>query len=187
MLSIVSQALWAVVALIISRQPIAARIIRRAERTPYFHLPGYMERFWVFNPYGKDAQGNPTPARFGWLPSIRVHHILRADGDRHLHDHPWEARTIILRGAYRERRREYDTFGEGYDTTHTLIPGYTARLRFGEFHSIDQVSGGGVWTLFITYGYRGTWGFLVGDQKVPWREYKAMFPDGPWAEEQAEA
>lgn len=47
----------------------------------------------------------------------------------------------------------------------------TAALRFGEYHRITEVSEGGVWTLFVTGRYRGTWGFLVNGKKVPWREY----------------
>jgi hypothetical protein len=51
------------------------------------------------------------------------------------------------------------------------LPGDTATIKFGEYHSIDYVSKGGVYTMFITWDYRGTWGFLVNGKKVPWREY----------------
>ncbi|MCY1366499.1 hypothetical protein D9M68_598680 [compost metagenome] len=50
-------------------------------------------------------------------------------------------------------------------------PGDTARLRHGEYHRIDQVSPGGVFTLFITSRWQGEWGFLVNGRKVRWREY----------------
>jgi hypothetical protein len=102
-----------------------------------------------------------------WLPSIRVHHILRADTARHLHDHPWNARTIILKGWYRERRLEQDgTISEEFRTR-----GQTQRILYGQYHSIDEVSDGGVYTLFFTWKYCGNWGFLVDGKKVPWREY----------------
>jgi hypothetical protein len=51
------------------------------------------------------------------------------------------------------------------------LPGDTATIKLGEYHSIDYVSDGGVYTMFITWDYRGTWGFLVNGKKVPWREY----------------
>lgn len=140
------------------------RLIARAKRTPYTPIMSpdgkteYMGRYWLFNPYRKNEHGRLSPPRFAWLPSIRLHHIRRADDTRHLHDHPWNARTIILRGWYREEREGGKVF--------TRTPGSTFRLRFGQFHRIEAVSPGGVWTLFITGKYRGVWGF-----KVPYREY----------------
>lgn len=52
-------------------------------------------------------------------------------------------------------------------------PGDTVRLSFGEYHRIDSVSNGGVFTLFISGPYQGTWGFLVDGIKVPWKKYSA--------------
>jgi hypothetical protein len=141
-------------------------LIQRAQRTPYQHITSadgssvYMGRWWLFNPYphGSDGDGR----RWAWLPSVRIHHIMRADQDRDHHDHPWNARTIILKGYYIEERE-----GQRFDR----IPGDTARLNFGQYHRIAEVSVGGVWTLFICGKKRGTWGFLVDGAKVPWREY----------------
>lgn len=145
----------------------------------------YMGRWWLFNPY-------PAPgdyARKGWrdwLPSIRIHHIMRPDTDRHLHDHPWNARTIVLHGWYAEERysdlwdkaeRERFIQKRGPAAVALLLRerlrqrGYTGRLLFGEYHRISAVSNGGVWTMFITWRKRGTWGFDVEGTKVPWREY----------------
>lgn len=169
------QFLWHLFALVLTSSPrLVDWLIRRAQRTPYYDIPSrdgkstYMRRWWVFNPYGKDAQGNELPARWSWLPSVRVHHICLPDADRHLHDHPWNARTIVLRGFYMEQR-------EGKSRTSKLRgTGYTGRLLFGEFHRITAVSDGGVYTLFFTWKYRGTWGFKVDGKKAPWREYLAQ-------------
>ena len=181
--------LWAIAAWVATRPRITEWIIRRAQRTPYTHIMSadgtdcYMGRWWLFNPYGKDASGNPTPARLQWLPSIRVHHIMRPDRDRHLHDHPWNARTIVLRGWYTEER-PWDACSDREamqadgiaidDTTRAVfhrIQGYTGRLLFGQYHRISAVSESGVWTLFFTWRKRGSWGFDVDGKKVPWREY----------------
>lgn len=191
-----SRLTWPLVARIVAWRPIADWLIRRAMRTPYAHLPGYMMRYWLFNPYEKCNGQEVTPIR--WLPSIRVHHILRRDFDRHKHDHPWDARTIILRGCYTEEK--VDVYGHyaGYrdickaeymETTVTSVrcAGDTAAIKFGEFHSITYVPPEGVWTLFITFGYKGTWGFLVDGVKVPWREYLEMNPDGPWSDQEKQA
>ena len=141
---------------LLARPAVAQWLWRRAQRTPYLHLAGYMERWWLFNGYDQ-------PHYRAWLPSIRMHHILRADNERHLHDHPWNARTFILKGNYLEERQ---------DGVFVLrVPGDTATLKFGEYHRIASVSTGGVWTLFVTWRKQGTWGFLVDGQKVPHREY----------------
>lgn len=171
------------IAKIVARPLVAAWLIRRAQRTPYTHITSrdgtdmYMGRWWLFNPYGKGEDGRTLPARFSWLPSIRIHHILRADDDPHLHDHPWNARTFILRGWYIEVRPfpAYHEDPENYPRTclRWRQPGDTAALKFGEYHRIVEVPVEGVWTLFVTWKYRGVWGFLVDGVKVPFREYLA--------------
>lgn len=115
-----------------------------------------MHRWWLFNPYFY----TPGLRRFSWFPiSVRVHHILRADQDRHLHDHPWNARTIVLVGSYVEERDD--------GTRHIRSAGSTAPLRFGSFHRIAAVDPMlGAVTLFITGRKRGVWGF-----KIPHTEY----------------
>jgi len=182
----------ALIARVLARPAVTDWLIRRAMRTPYTHITSadgsqvYMRRYWLFNPYPADSSGNRP---WGQFPiSIRLHQIMREDDDRDLHDHPWNARTFILRGWYVENRPSSDevmaTFREAKphmsaewaDVTQLLQvakrqAGDTAALRFGEYHRITEVSEGGVWTLFVTGRYRGTWGFLVNGKKVPWREY----------------
>lgn len=135
-----------------------------------------MERYWVFNPYSRVT----NKPRWGRLfpVSIRVHHIKREDFDRALHDHPWNARTIILKGWYVEKRLNFDfddsqpEHGGNREFTFKIRrPGDTASLGFGEYHTIVEVSEGGVYTLFFSGRWRGVWGFLVDGCKVPWRDY----------------
>lgn len=171
--SIFTDLAWRAFAWFVSRERIAAYLIKRAMRTPYTEIPGYMKRYWLFNPYDKVHGNEVAPIR--WLPSIRVHHILRRDNDRHLHDHPWNARTVILKGYYTEVRID--------DENYMRLRGYTGPINHGEYHAITSVSDGGVWTLFITFGYLSTWGFLVDGQKVPWRDYMDRYPEKPWAQD----
>lgn len=145
---------------------VTAWLIRRAQRTPYTHIDGYMGRWWLLNPYNQATHAT----KYSWFPwSVRIHHILRRDDDRALHDHPWNARTFILHGWYREVRED------GARIRRTA--GDTARLNFGEFHQIVEVSDGGVWTLFITSKFQGAWGFKVDGVKVPFWEYLARKND----------
>ncbi|HBH37610.1 MAG TPA: hypothetical protein DDX06_04415 [Curvibacter sp.] len=193
------QFLWHLVALFVSQPRVASWLMRRAQRRPYSHITSadggsvYMGRWWLFNPYGKDENGDEIPARLSWLPSVRIHHIMRPDQDRDLHDHPWNARTIVLRGWYMEERlKSACSLQQLADCTQIYAPirneglgrvrlprravfrrtqGYTGRLLFGQYHRISEVSDGGVWTLFITWKKRGDWGFLVDGEKVHWRTY----------------
>lgn len=159
---------WKLVARVASLPRVADWLIRRAQRTPYTHIYHprglYMGRWWLFNPYP-----GPEEKRKNRFPiSIRVHHICLPDDARDLHDHPWNARTIILKGGYNERRLMPD----GTQQQFWRRPGDTAKIKFGEYHTISSLVPGGAWTLFITGKYRGTWGFLVNGIKVQWRKYK---------------
>jgi hypothetical protein len=152
---------WRAVAWIVTRERISQWLMQRAARTPYsdiYDASGkllYMRRWWLFNPY----EPNTYLRQFKWLPiSVRIHHIVRPDSDRHLHDHPWGWRTIILAGNYTEER-ESGIF--------VRTRGDTSGLAHNEFHRIDHVDAKlGAVTLFITFRYRHRWGF-----KVNYREY----------------
>lgn len=153
--------------------PITNWLIRRARRRPYSHLPSnsdpsYMERYWLFNPYPETHDD-----KWRFPISVRLHYIRRPDSDRHLHDHPWNARTFILRGWYREQRLLRRMMDEEVHQLSTLTAGSTAAIRFGEYHAITDMAPEGVWTLFVTGKYRGTWGFDVRGRKVPYRNYFA--------------
>lgn len=166
--------MMALIAKLLAKPAVANWLIRRAARTPYTHIEKngdvYMERYWLFNPYPVDSSGKGN-----WFPiSIRLHHIRRPDQDRHLHDHPWNARTFILRGWYREVKPLADCQPD-YKVARSA--GETATLKFGEYHAITEISEGGVWTLFVTGKYRGTWGFLVDGAKVQWRTYLGIDQD----------
>jgi hypothetical protein len=157
--------IWPLLSRLCAIDWIAQAIITRAMRTPYQHIYSkdgrvlYMGRWWLFNRYADDK-----PPRWSWLPSIRVHHIKVHDQDRHMHSHPWRARTIILRGWYVEQRPDAD---------HEIqrMPGKTAEIKYNEFHRICRVAPGGCWTLFFTWRKQGTWFFDVDGKLVPWREY----------------
>lgn len=160
---------WARLASFIAKRPaLVDRIIERSQRTPYFHIAGedgvYMRRWWLMPRWTlqADERGHLMPK--AWMPvSIRIHHICRPDHDRDLHDHPFNYRTIILRGGYTEE----DVFGR----YHVREPGDTAAATAQTFHRIAEVSTGGVWTLFIMGKRVNPWGFLVGGRKVHWRTY----------------
>jgi len=159
-------------------------LIRRALRTPYLHLAGYMDRWWLV-PYrativhadGETHGTGPVGRRrpLAWLLqrlgiAVRVHHILRSDSGRVPHDHPWPYLTVILRGGYTEVR--YD--GRGFPTGRKWHgPGSVLFRRANSWHRLDLPEGRTAWTLFLTGRKEQTWGFMtLGGIKVPYYEHK---------------
>lgn len=160
---------WRLVAFIVTRPMVRRWIIRRSMNTKYRAILSadgndvYMHRYWLFNPYHGAYE-----KRWPWLPSIRVHRIMRADQDRAMHSHPWDARTIILQGWYVEETPRPNGKGR---RSHCREVGHTGRLTPGSYHRISCVPWDGVWTLFFTWNQVGDWGFLVGGKHVPHDEY----------------
>lgn len=169
---------WWLIGQIVSTPFVTNYLIKRARKTPYTPILSpdgketYMERLWLFNPYWThedkitfELAGRPVPWKFPM--SIRLHCICTPDGDRAQHDHPWNARTVIMRGSYLEQR------GSAY---RLISAGQTSRLTFGkDYHRIREIfpepQDKGVWTLFITFKFQGTWGYLVDGKKIPFKDY----------------
>ncbi len=153
----------------------------RAKRAPYFHLAGYMNRWWLV-PYTEAGSvtdigcGPVSPWRrpLAWVMqrlgfAARIHEILRSDRDRVLHDHPWPYLAIILKGGYYEVTEENSL--AWYRPGSVLVRGIEHRHRlmlptapFGEQPAT---------TLFITGRYAQKWGFFTPEGKVPYDEYLA--------------
>ena len=80
--------------------------------TPYYHLPEYMERYWLLGADNVERNREKpgfAPRRRSWLYrwltnriAARLHHTLRSDRDRALHDHPSWNISIVLTGGYWE-------------------------------------------------------------------------------------
>lgn len=182
MLNLLNNLAWRLIAFIVTRERVFLWLYERALRTPYRHLRSadgkdiYMGRWWLFNPYTEDGS-----KRWPWLPSIRLHHILRPDLDRHLHNHPWNARTIILRGRYEEERYHTidnmctRTYGTELRSVFNRNQGYTGRLLYREFHRISAVPDAGAITLFFTWTKQGKWGFDVDGETWEHEVYSQVY------------
>lgn len=157
--------MYKLIAKLLSRPAVFKKLLAYAKKNPYNNILSpdgtevYMERYWVFNPTIGENR------KYQWIPlSIRLNKINKPDADRHLHDHPFNARTFILKGWYTELR-------EGTPVEFVRCAGDTATLNFKEYHKITLVPNDGVYTLFVTGKYRGIWGFLVDGIKVNFRDY----------------
>lgn len=139
--------------------------IALANRRPYFTLPGYMERGWILK------------SRW-WLPiSIRVHHTLRGDHDRHLHDHPAPSMSLIFISGYDEEMPlDQQQSGVADERGETRIlrrrPGHLVFRRARDRHRLRMIDGQDCWSLFIMFGHKSqAWGFTTAAGWVWWREY----------------
>lgn len=137
---------------------------KRAARNPYrdiVYKDGlYMKRGWIIK-------------RRWNLPAVRLHWIRRADMDKFMHSHPFNFRTIILRGWYvQEYPGKHWPDQKNSVNVVKMKPGMQAICKYGEFHKITQVSPHGCWTLFITWGgKRDDWGFMTDKGYVNWQDH----------------
>lgn len=101
----------------------------------------YLERYYMGTVFGRQL----------WL-----HRFLSSDGERHLHNHPWNATSIVLAGGYLEE----------------LVGDCRYRLRWSagkitmeRLHRISSVDPG-TWTLMIVEpGRIPWWDFVDHDGK----------------------
>lgn len=142
-------------------------LIERALPTPYYHIYSggtlYMQRWWLVRPRR-------------WLPfSVRIHRIVRSDADRHLHDHPFDFATLILRGGYYEElpldQRQHPVRDEREHEFLWRGAGDVVVHRSTDRHRIHIPPGGEAWTLFFMGRRQQSWGFYTAAGKVYWREY----------------
>lgn len=184
---------------------IADTIIRRAKLTPYFHLRGYMGRWWLMRIGKRNEDGSPS------LLGARVHNIVRSDDDRACHCHPWPYLAIILKGGYWEvrefpmnTRREIKRalrYGERSGATVTFPqngdhpkvmwvkrwhgPGSILFRHSTDRHRLilptclpdEPIYDKSVWTLFFTGPKRKSWFFYTDNGPVNWRDYPPAIED----------
>lgn len=79
--------------------------------------------------------------------NIYLHHILRSDDDRALHDHPWWNVSILLKGMYIEHVAERpDLWAQGYRRT-------TQKIRKAGFRGIVFRTAEAIHRIELYYNY----------------------------------
>lgn len=91
------------------------------------------------------------------LPGVFLHRFFASDGDRELHNHPWEwAYSLVLTGGYWE-----EILQNGKITWTKQLPGSVHRIDANTFHRVklfDETKG--CWTLFVAGPRLQEWGFI---------------------------
>jgi len=152
-------------------------VMRSAYSKPYFHLHGYMYRWWVTPRFllTEDENGNLCP--YSWVPKVlrcRLHHIVREDAGRSLHNHPCDNVSIVLSGWYSEKSLSSESSTRGmldeymYDVA---LPFQVVKRNAKDYHSIVDVSNDGVFSLWFMGKKVNEWGFLVGGEHIDHKNY----------------
>lgn len=90
--------------------------------------------------------------------SIYIHGIYKEDNDKHLHNHPWNILTIILKGSYIEQLLDTEVKRK------FLHVGFRNRYQY---HKIKELLSDKVFTLAFVFGKRNNkWGYAVDDNHI---------------------
>lgn len=105
------------------------------------------------------------------LGSIRLHHFIRPDDQRHLHDHPWWFITFMLKGSYIDKA---DINGIRHEDILKV-----GSIRFRPSNHTHIVDTHNSWTLVITGRLKRNWGFWTEHGFRPVRNYFAQYGYAP--------
>jgi hypothetical protein len=83
--------------------------------------------------------------------SLRIHHFIKGDDPRYLHDHAWWFLTFVFKGGYTD-------VGEK-SRDHLRAP--ALRFRRANHRHTVATDPGGAWTFLVTGPSTRNWGFYV--------------------------
>ena len=95
--------------------------------------------------------------------SIYIHGIYASDKDKHLHNHPWDYKSIVLKGSYVE---------ETTNGLNILKFGTITSKDGNDYHKIKQLLTKSVYTLFIVSPVKRVWGYQVDGSFIDNEEYR---------------
>lgn len=110
--------------------------------------------------------------------NIYIHYIAKSDEDEHLHEHPWNFRTFVLKGGYKHRviRPVADMahFRNIYhEETETVLPFHSVNMRWMDLHKVELFAP--TWSLVFT-GPRinDGWCYYVDGKLIHHTEYRRL-------------
>lgn len=97
------------------------------------------------------------------LLNVYLHHIMRSDDDRALHDHPWPSASLCLNGALIEVRTR--------DRRRLIAVGTVVFRSPWCAHRLETLGDRRCWTLFITGPRVREWGFWCPNGWKHWKDF----------------
>jgi len=103
--------------------------------------------------------------------NVFLHKFLKSDPDDH-HDHPWNYRTLILRGGYWEWRPTFDAAGRKTgEVSKWYGAGSFRSAKANTYHRIELDPMVECWTLFMPGRKVRDWGFFSRGTWIQWEQY----------------
>jgi hypothetical protein len=140
--------------------------------------PGKRNRWALNERFVIGQPGNPMMERWRLLQTpwlgIYVHFIYREDLDPVPHDHPWQFRSLVLRGGYNEM-----FWPDARTWTHCYMQRFRRwswhRFPLAAGHRITSVDPGTVTLVLVGRKVR-TWGFWHRGQFTDWQDALGLRP-----------
>lgn len=99
---------------------------------------------------------------------VYVHRISASDEDAHLHGHPWDFKSLILKGSY----TEVSTSSENPEaSTRTFQAGDIVEHSYQDYHKIT-LNTPVVWSLVVASGTYRLWGYDVDGRFMAHDSYR---------------
>ena len=113
--------------------------------------------------------------------SIYIHGIYKEDEDLHLHDHPWNYTSLILRGYFTERSMSYDVIKSDDSewrnkrvSERVIGPFRLINRKAEQFHKILKLHSKAVYTLFFVGKRKREWGYDVNGKWIDHETYRKL-------------
>ena len=152
----------------------------QAVRLPLFAVRALASIYWNITADRRPDQvigGAASPYLRRWHvtprgdgPAVYLHHFLRSDDDRALHDHPWPSVSIILDGAYMEHLPGRQVTIRCAGDIIERAPEAAHRVQLLRDDAGEETP---VWTLFLVGDRVREWGFHCPRGWVHWRDFTA--------------
>jgi|SRR5579885_579264 len=109
--------------------------------------------------------------------AIYIHRILKSDGDKHMHDHPWGFFSFILEGAYKEITCFAPNFNIHDPHEFVYYSGSLVHHTAEDCHKLTLLSES-VLTLVFAYGKRRVWGYQTEQGWIDFQSYRKLKNEG---------
>ena len=94
--------------------------------------------------------------------NVYLHHILRSDDDRALHDHPWANTSLLIEGSYIEHTPKGQILRKAGDVV---------KRPADALHRLELIDDKPAVSLFMTGPKTREWGFECPQGWVHWQDF----------------